>query len=204
MKYNVISYFIREGFKNVFKNKKSTFSCLGVMCATMFMFGIFFAIGQNVNNIIEEVEDAQAIRVFALKDASQEEIDTLGKQIKEIEGVNTIVPKTAEDAYNDVKEGLGDKQDVMDALDVSAFSASYVITLTDLDLNESVQASILKLDNVKRITSSNQTIEALSKVGRWIRKCCSHMVLTRSRNLTSICSGSATAVTGCQPCSKST
>lgn len=169
MKYNVISYFISEGFKNVFKNKKSTFSCLGVMCATMFMFGIFFAIGQNVNNIIEEVEDAQAIRVFALKDASQEEIDTLGKQIKEIEGVNTIVPKTAEDAYNDVKEGLGDKQDVMDALDVSAFSASYVITLTDLDLNESVQASILKLDNVKRITSSNQTIEALSKVGRWIR-----------------------------------
>ena len=77
MKYNVISYFFGEGFRNVFKNKKSTFSCLGVMCATMFMFGLFFAVSQNVNNMISEIEDAQAIRVFAVLEASEEEKDTL-------------------------------------------------------------------------------------------------------------------------------
>lgn len=169
MSYNVVSYFLSEGFRNVFKNKKSTFSCLGVMCATMFMFGIFFSIGQNINNIVQEVEDAQAIRIFALQDASQEEIDTLGEQISKIEGVNKVYPKTAEDAYNDVKESLGDKQDVMEGLEISAFSSSFIITLTDLDLNDSVQEQIMKLDNVKRITSSNQTISALSKVGKWIR-----------------------------------
>ena len=169
MRYNVIGYFLSEGFKNVFKNKKSTFSCLGVMCATMFMFGIFFAIGQNINNIVAEVEDAQAIRIFAVQEATQEEIDKLGEEISKIEGVNKIEPKSAEDAYNDVKESLGDRQDVMEGLEVSAFSASYVITLTDLDLNETVQEQILKLDNVKRITSSNQAISALSKVGKWIK-----------------------------------
>ena len=169
MRYNVISYFLGEGFKNIFKNKKSTFSCLGVMCATMFMFGIFFAIGQNINNIVAEVEDAQAIRIFAVQDATQEEIDRLGEEIAKIEGVNKIEPKTAEDAYNDVKQSLGEKQDVMEGLETSAFSASYIITLTDLDLNESVQEQITKLDNVKRITSSNQTISALSKVGKWIK-----------------------------------
>ena len=169
MNLNVINYFLGEGFRNVFKNKKSTFSCLGVMCATMFMFGIFFAIGQNINSIVAEVEDAQAIRIFAVQDATQEQIDTLGEQIAAIEGVNKVQPKTAEDAYNDVKESLGDKQDVMEGLEVSAFSASFIVTLTDLDLNEGVQDQIMKLDNVKRITSSNQTISALSKVGKWIR-----------------------------------
>ena len=169
MSYNVISYFLGEGFRNVFKNKKSTFSCLGVMCATMFMFGIFFAISRNINNIVSEIEDAQAIRIFAIQDASQEQIDVLGEQISKIEGVNKIEPKTAEDAYNDVKESLGDRQDVMEGLEVSAFSASFIVTLTDLDLNDSVQEQIMKLDNVKRITSSNQTISALSKVGKWIR-----------------------------------
>ncbi|MGN1301826.1 MAG: permease-like cell division protein FtsX [Clostridia bacterium] len=169
MKYNVISYFLSEGFRNVFKNKKSTFSCLGVMCATMFIFGLFFAISQNINNMVAEVEDAQAIRVFALNEATQEEIDTLGKKISEIEGVNTITPKTSQDAYNEMREGLGDKQEVMDSMDPTKFSASFIVTLTDLDLNESVQESILKLDNVKRITSSNQTISTLSKVGKWIK-----------------------------------
>ncbi len=169
MRYNVISYFISEGFRNVFKNKKSTFSCLGVMCATMFMFGVFFAIGQNVNNIVSEIESSQAIRVFALQDATQEEIEKLGEEISQINGVNKIEFKTAEDAYNEVKEGLKDRPGVLDALEVSAFSASYIVTLTDLDLNTSVQENILKLDNVKRITSNNQTIEALSKVAKWIR-----------------------------------
>lgn len=169
MKYNVISYFLSEGFRNVFKNKKSTFSCLGVMCATMFIFGLFFAISQNINNMVAEVEDAQAIRVFALNEATQEEIDTLGKKISEIEGVNTITPKTSQDAYNEMREGLGDKQEVMDSMDPTKFSASFIVTLTDLDLNESVQESILKLGNVKRITSSNQTISTLSKVGKWIK-----------------------------------
>ena len=169
MKYNVISYFLSEGFKNVFKNKKSTFSCLGVMCATMFIFGLFFAISQNINNMVAEVEDAQAIRVFALNEATQDEIDTLGKQISEIEGVNTITPKTSQDAYNEMRESLGDKQDAMDSMDPNRFSASFIVTLTNLDLNENVQESILKLDNVKRITSSNQTISTLSKVGKWIK-----------------------------------
>ena len=169
MSYNVISYFLGEGFRNIFKNKKSTFSCLGVMCATMFMFGIFFSIGQNINNIIAEVEDAQAIRIFATQEATQEQINNLGEKIAKIEGVNKIVPKTAEDAYNDVKESLGDRQDVMEGLEVSAFSASFIVTLTNLELNDSVQEKILKLENVKRITSSNQTISALSKVGKWIR-----------------------------------
>ena len=169
MKYNVISYFLSEGFRNVFKNKKSTFSCLGVMCATMFIFGLFFAVSKNINNIITEVEDAQAIRVFALNEASQEEIDILGKQISEVNGVNSITPKTSQDAYNEMREGLGDRQDVMDTMEPTAFAASFVVTLTDLDLNEEVQENILKLDNVKRITSSNQTIATLSKVGKWIK-----------------------------------
>ena len=169
MKYNVISYFISEGFKNVFKNKKSTFSCLGVMCATMFMFGIFFAIGQNINHIVAEVEDAQAIRVFALKETSKEDLEILEEEISKIEGVNTVEAKSSEDAYNEMKESLGDKQDVMEGMEISAFSSSFVVTLTDLDLNEEVQSKILELNNVKRITSSNQTISNLSKVGKWIK-----------------------------------
>ena len=48
MKYNVISYFLSEGFRNVFKNKKSTGASLMIMCATMLIFGLFFLIGQNV------------------------------------------------------------------------------------------------------------------------------------------------------------
>ena len=42
VRYNVFGYLIGEGFRNVLKNKKSTMASLMIMCATMFIFGIFF------------------------------------------------------------------------------------------------------------------------------------------------------------------
>ena len=56
MKYNILGYLISEGFKNVFKNKKSTGASLMIMCATMIIFGVFFMIGENVNHIMKELE----------------------------------------------------------------------------------------------------------------------------------------------------
>lgn len=169
MKYNVISYFISEGFRNVFKNKKSTFSCLGVMCATMFIFGLFFAVSKNVNNIVANIEDAQAIRVFTVLESTQEEIDTVEEQIRKVEGVNTVTRVTPEEAYNEAKEMVGAESDLMEGIEPSIFATSFVVTLTDLDLNDSVQETILKLDNVDEIESANKTIETLSKVAKWIK-----------------------------------
>ena len=169
MKYNVIGYFLTEGFSNVFKNKKSTISCLIVMCATMLIFGLFYVIGENINHMLNDLEASQAIRVFIVNEATDDEIATLKEELKKIDGINKITFVTQEEAYNEMKEKLGDQQSAMDTYEPSIFSASYVITLTDLSLNEAVQAQILKLDNVKRITSSNTTITALANVGRWIR-----------------------------------
>ena len=77
MKYNVIGYFLSEGFRNVFKNKKSTFSCLGVMCATMLLFGLFFAFGKNINNAVDTLEQEQGMQVFMEYDANEDEINAL-------------------------------------------------------------------------------------------------------------------------------
>ena len=54
MRYNIIGYLIGEGFKNVFKNKKSTVAAIGIMCATMIIFGCFFAISENIRSIYKK------------------------------------------------------------------------------------------------------------------------------------------------------
>lgn len=159
MKYNILGYLIGEGFKNVFKNKKSTISCLIIMCATMLIFGIFFLIGENVNHTMEELESEQAFEVFIEDDATEAEIAELGEEIKAVNGVNTIQYKSKEDALTTMKERFKEYQSLLDGLYI--FSPSYVVNLTDLELSESAQAEILELDNVKKITSSDKTMKAL-------------------------------------------
>ena len=166
MKYSMIGYLIGEGFKNFFKNKKSTAACLAIMCATMLIFGIFFIIGKNISNAITQIEAAQAIEVFIKDEASEEQIEELGKKINAIDGVNSITFKSKEKALNQMKETLKDKQYLLEGLDI--FPASYVVKLTDLTLSSSVQEQIGKLDYVKTITSRDDTMNTLVAIGNGI------------------------------------
>lgn len=166
MKYNILGYLIGEGFKNVFKNKKSTISCLIIMCATMLIFGIFFLIGENVNHTMDELESEQAFEVFIKDDATEAEIAELGEEIKAVNGVNTIQYKSKEDALTSMKERFKEYQSLLDGLYI--FPPSYVVHLTDLELSESAQAEILELDNVKKITSSDKTMKALVALAKGI------------------------------------
>lgn len=170
MKYSVIGYFLSEGLKNVFKNKKSTISCLGVMCVTMLMFGVFFSIGKNITHLVENVEDSQAIRVFFKNDTTEEEIVAMKSKIEAINGVASARRMTKEDAFNEAKKILDDGYtSFMESMEPDFFDDSYVITLTNLELNDSVQSELRKLPNFKKIASSNKTINTLSVIGKWIR-----------------------------------
>ena len=169
MKYNVISYFLTEGFRNVFKNKKSTFSCLGVMCATMLIFGLFFTIGENINSWVKSLEQEQGMQVFMDYDATEEEIKSLSEELNKIEGVNSVVFVSKEDAYNSMKERFGKNENALRGFTADAFSVSYMVTLTDLSMNDQVYNAINNLDTVREIQNKRDTIQTLSKVGNTIQ-----------------------------------
>ncbi len=176
MKYSVLGYFIGEGFSNVFKNKKSTGASLMIMCATMIIFGIFLILGENINHIVKEVEGSQGIQVFLNADATDEQVKELGEKIRNIEvngtkAVNTVVHKTKEDALNTMKERFKEKQDLLSTFegDNNIFSESYVVTLTDLNLSQDVQDQISRFENVKKITSKDQTVTTLINLANGIK-----------------------------------
>ena len=170
MRYNVISYLIGEGFKSTFKQKKMTSASIIIMCATMFIFGLFFVIGENVNSVIHQIEEQQGIQIFIKEDATETEIETLGNKIRDINGVNAVTFVSKEDALNSMKTVLDDNQQLLDGWDEeNPFPASYFVTLTDLSLNEQVQEQIYKLDNVDEIASENNTINRLQELANGIQ-----------------------------------
>ena len=169
MKYNVISYFLTEGFINVFKNKKSTFSCLGVMCATMLIFGLFFTIGKNINNAVKGLEQEQGMQVFMEYDATEEQISKLNEDLNKINGVNTVTFVSKEEAYNTMKKRLGKNEKALNGFTPDMFSVSYMVTLTDLSLNDQVYNNIKELETVRDIQNKRDTIDTLSKVGKTIQ-----------------------------------
>lgn len=169
MKYNIFGYLIGEGFSNVFKNKKSTGASLMIMCATMIIFGIFLILGENINHFVDQVKSEQGFQVFLKTDATDEEAQKVGEEIRAVDGVSTAEFKDKTYALNTMKEKLGDKSELIDGYGADYFPSSYVVTLTDLNLSKDVQEKILKIENVDKITSSDKTVSTLLSLAKGIK-----------------------------------
>lgn len=182
MKYNGLVYMISEGFKNIFKNIKSTSISLITMICAMFLFGVFFAIGENVNYVLEQVQKAQGMEVFLVKGISEKEISELEVKIKELDGINETKFKSETQALESFREQIKDKR-LLEGYEIDnhPFSASFVITLSKLELNKEIENGIREISRqmqeksgtetgiVTNITNSNDTIDTLIKITNGIR-----------------------------------
>lgn len=168
MRYNIIGYLIGEGFKNVFKNKKSTVAAIGIMCATMIIFGCFFAISENISNMLTELERSQGIEVFIKNEATDQQVKEIGDKIRALDGVNNVRYVSHEEAVERIKDQLENREELLEGLE-GVLPRSYIITFTDLELNYEIQDQISSWDNIKRITSNNETTSTLMNLGNGIR-----------------------------------
>ncbi|MFR3342312.1 MAG: permease-like cell division protein FtsX [Clostridia bacterium] len=170
VKHSIFGYLLGEGFRNVFHNKKSSGASLAIMCATMLIFGLFFMIIENLNNAVKTLETQQGIQVFIQKTATDAQMEQIGEQIQAIDGVNKVTFVSKEDALNQTKEKLKDKQALIAGWDESnPFKASYLVTLTDLKLSSQVQDEIKKIDNIDSIQSRDETINGLVAIANGVR-----------------------------------
>ena len=170
MRYNVLTYLIGEGISNIFKNKKQAATSFGTMCVIMIFFGICFMLVGNFNNFIKQVESVQGIQVYITKGATDDEVKTLGEQIKALNGVNTVEFVSKEEGLQHMKDKFGEKSYLLDIYDESnVIPDSYVVTLTDLSLSSTVQTEINELQNVKKITSSDETAETLVRIAKGVK-----------------------------------
>ena len=168
MRYNIMSYLVGEGFRNTLKNKKSTGAALIIMCMAMLMFGLFFILGENVNYVMNQVQAEQGMQVFLKIGTTDTETVDIQSKIRAIQGVNTIEYISGAEGLKDMKEQMEGQYSIFEGLE-GIYPDSFIVTLTDLELNDSVQAQILKITGVDEIKSSNDTINILLNITRGIR-----------------------------------
>lgn len=171
MRYNIFGYLIGEGFRNVFKNKKSSIASLVIMCATMFVFGIFFMVGENVNHLTKTIEEQQGMSVFINDSATDAQKTELETKIRNMEYVNTVTAKTKEDALEEVKRLFKDKKNLITTYERdNPFKASFVVTLTDLEKAGDVKTQIESSSEIiANVVVRSDTMETLVKIADGIK-----------------------------------
>ena len=160
--YNLISYLIGDGIRNIGKNKKSTFSAIIIMVVAMITVGMCFIIGENIKSILNNMENGYSVDVYVKDGITESEKNTLKSELKNIENINPDNIKFIDkkEAYHQAVKRLGESAVELQGYTESEhpFPESFVVTLTSLDKLEEVIPKIEALKNVTNTSESNYTI----------------------------------------------
>ena len=86
---------------------------IATMSACIFLFGLFFSILVNFQYIIRTAEEGVAITVFFDEDATDEQKQEIGKELKEHKGVADVKYVSADEAWEEFqKEYFGDNPEL--------------------------------------------------------------------------------------------
>lgn len=82
-----LGYGIKQGFKNIVQNKIFSLVAIGTIAICLFLLGLFYALLSNFQHMMYNVESNVGLTVFFDSGIEPEEIDSLGEQIRKLDGV---------------------------------------------------------------------------------------------------------------------
>ena len=183
MRISTFGYVGKQGVKNIWRNKMFSLASIATMSACIFLFGLFFSLLVNFQYIIKSAEEGVAITVFFNVDATQEQKDAIGEQLRSRNDVSKVNYISADDAWESFqKEYFGDNPELAEGFkddNPLASSDNYEVYMKTLKGNSkdliakskslsATQQDLVKfaqsLDGVREVKKSDVVANTLSSV----------------------------------------
>ena len=172
MKISSLGYSIKEGIKNVWTNKIFSIASIATMAACIFLFGVFYSILVNFQNVVHDVESGVAITVFFDDGTTQDQIDLIGREIAGREEVANFNYVSADEAWDEYKqiyfEGDEDSAAAFGSDNPLVNDATYEVYMTDISLQQGLAEYLEGLDHVREVRQSEQVANTLSDINKVI------------------------------------
>ncbi len=168
MRISTFFYTLRQGIRNIFRNAWFSLASIATISACLLLFGVFYSIVANFQNIVKTAEEGVSVTVFFDEGISDEKIKEIGDLIGKRTEVSKINYVSADDAWNSFKdEYLGEYAEGFTENPL-ADSANYEIYLNDVSMQPSLVAYLESVDGVREVNRSEVTANALSGANKLI------------------------------------
>lgn len=172
MRINTLFYSIRQGFRNIGRNKMFSLASIATMSACIFMFGLFYIIVTNFTNLVKTAEESVAVTVFFEEGISDERLEEIGQDIVKRAEVAKCVFISAEEAWEEVKQDYFEGREELAAAfqgdNPVANSEHYEIYLSDVSMQPALVEYLEGIDGVRSVKQSEMVANTLTDFNRLI------------------------------------
>ena len=164
MRISTFFYTLRQGFINIFRNKWFTLASIATIGACLFLFGLFYSILANFQNIVKTAQEGVCVTVFFDEGISEAKIAEIGVLIDKRMEVSKKVFISADEAWESFKEEyLGEYADGFTENPL-ADSASYEIYLSDVSMQPALVTYLEGVNGIRTVNRSEITATTLTGV----------------------------------------
>ena len=168
MRISTFFYTIKQGFINIFRNKWFSLASIATISACLFLFGLFYSILMNVQNIVKTAQEGVSVTVFFDEGISDDRIQQIGDEIQKRPEVSKINFISADEAWDSFKEEyLGEYADGFTENPLEN-SASYEIYLNDVSMQPALVSFLEGLDGSREVKRSEITAASLTGINALI------------------------------------
>lgn len=171
MRISTVGYSMKQGVKNIGRNKMFSLASIATMSACIFVFGVFFALVTNFNYIVKSAEEGVAITVFFDEGISQTQLDNIETELRSRDDVADVVYKSADEAWEEFKDDyLGESgKDLAEGFENDnplANSDNFEVYMKDVSTQKDLVAFAENLDGVRKVNKSDIVANTLSSVNK--------------------------------------
>lgn len=168
MRINTLFYTIRQGFRNIFRNKSFTLASIATISSCLFLFGLFYAIITNFQHIVKTAEQVVGVTVFFDEGLEDSRIEEIGKMISKRAEVSSVHFVSAEEAWESFKEDY--LHEYADGFTENPLenSANYQVNLSDVSMQSALVTYLKSISGVRKVRYSEITAVTLTGINALI------------------------------------
>ncbi len=161
-----VKYFIVQGFKGLISNSLMTLASIGIVIASLVIFGFFLLLGMNLNAVGDQIEEQCQINVYMPNDMDRDHVREIGSKLSELDYVKEPVLYTKEERLQNYKESSYQEQaEVIDTLEMdNPLRDAYILTLTDPTKAETVAAAAAQIEGVAKVVNRQDIIQQILSI----------------------------------------
>lgn len=168
MKIRSLAYHIKQGLKNIYRNRLFSLASIATIAACIFLFGVFYSIVTNFQYMVKKAENSVCVTVFFDEGITDQQVRDIGKNIEGRVEVSNIHYTSAEEAWNKFqKEYFADYADLAEGFKEDnplANSASYEVYLNDSSMQSTLVTYLENMNGIRQVNRSDITASSISSV----------------------------------------
>ena len=163
MRISTFFYTLKQGVMNIFRNAWFSLASVATISACLLLFGIFFAIVVNFQNIVKTAQQGVSVTVFFNEEVSEARMMEIGDLIRKRTEVAKAEFVSADEAWEEFRmDYFGDEYSDGFTENPLAGSDSYEIYLSDVSLQGSLVTYLESVEGIRQVNRSEITASTLS------------------------------------------